>query len=637
MSNHMTVTPGEVAGWDVAKALADAKLAPPNLPPEPAALSPNALVVLERRYLRKNEAGHVTERPDEMFARVAHAVAAPDARHGGDPAATEQTFLRMLTSLEFVPNSPTLMNAGRDLGQLSACFTLPVEDSIGGIFDAVKWAAQIQMTGGGTGFSFSRLRPQGDLVATTKGVASGPASFIDVFNTATDAIKQGGARRGANMGILRVDHPDILEFVTAKMDPHRWRNFNVSVAITDEFMAAVEADGEYALKNPRSGEPVKSLRARKVFELIANLAWRSAEPGLVFIDRINAVNPTPQIGPMESTNPCAELPLLPFESCNLGSIDVSKVVTGGDFDWTRLRALVREGVHFLDNVIDANRYPLPQIETITLANRKIGLGVMGWADALIRLGVAYDSERALEVAEQLMRFVAHEAYEASAELADVRGAFPNFRSSMWDQRGMRPLRNATVTAIAPTGTISIIAGCSSGIEPLYAVSYVRRVLDGTLLYEVHPLFRHLAIERGFYSEALMKKIAETGRVTGNPDVPLDVQRLFVTAYDVAPEWHVRMQAAFQKHCDNSISKTINMPRQATPADVAQSYLQAYKLGCKGITVYRDGSREDQVLSVPGGNGAARTASDALCPDCSSVLHAADGCSYCLACGWSRCG
>src|SRR5215831_14299045 len=579
----------EIAGWDEPAALAQAGL--PALPPllpdtaglltpdqidAPAGwLSPNALVVLERRYLKKDDAGRPVERPDEMFARVARAVAAPDANYGQDVAQTERSFFRLLRGLEFLPNSPTLMNAGRELGQLSACFTLPVEDSIAGIFDAVKWAAQIQMTGGGTGFAFSRLRPAGDPVATTKGVASGPASFIDVFNTATDAIKQGGTRRGANMGILRVDHPDILEFVTAKTDPARWRNFNVSVAVTDEFMQALAEDKEYVLRNPRTGESVRTLRARKVFELIANLAWRSAEPGLVFIDRINQHNPTPQMGPMEGTNPCAELPLLPFESCNLGSINVARFVEGGRIDYGQLKPAVHEAIHFLDNVIDANRYPLPQIEAITRRNRKIGLGVMGWADALIELGVPYDSERALELAEELMRFLFHEAIEASAALADVRGGFPNFQGSLWDRRGMRRLRNATLTAIAPTGTISIIAGCSSGIEPLYAVSYVRRMLEGTRLYEVHPLFRHTAIERGFYSQELLARIAQTGRLTDADGVPADVRSLFVTAYDVAPEWHVRMQAAFQKHCDNAVSKTANLPADATAEEVARVYRLAY--------------------------------------------------------------
>jgi ribonucleoside-diphosphate reductase alpha chain len=647
-----SVDPREIARWDPAEILRREGLpvvASPSAEdvaalPAPDALahpegqlrlSPNAHVVLERRYLRKDADGRVVETPEQMLARVAGAIAAADAAYGEDPANTLREYLRVLGAFEFVPNSPTLMNAGRELGQLSACFTLPVEDSIAAIFDAVKWAAQIQMTGGGTGFSFSRLRPQGDLVQTTRGVASGPVAFIDVFNTATDAIKQGGARRGANMGVLRVDHPDILEFVTAKMDPRRWRNFNVSVAATDEFMQAVASDGEYALRNPRTGQVVRSLRARKVFDLIVHLAWRSAEPGLIFIDRINAVNPTPELGAMESTNPCAELPLLPFESCNLGSINVARFVRPGGFDYERMGAAVRTAVRFLDNVIEVNRYPLPQIETITRANRKIGLGVMGWADALIRLGVRYDSQEAVALAEELMRLVAHEALEESAALADRRGPFPNFRHSLWDRRGMRPVRNATVTAIAPTGTISIIAGCSSGIEPLYAVSYVRNVLEGTRLVEVHPLFRELALARGFYSESLMRRIAETGRVTGVAGVPEDVQRLFVTAYDVAAEWHVRMQAAFQKHCDNAVSKTVNLPHGATVGEVANVYRLAYEAGCKGITVYRDGSRYGQVLQV--GEPVTDTEDHARCPDCGAVLSEGEGCWYCLACGWSRCG
>src|SRR5262249_6492088 len=393
----------------------------------------------------------------ELFRRVAHAVAAPDARYGGDVRRSEERFFERMASLEFLPNSPTLMNAGKDLGQLADCFVAPVRGSMPGIFGAGKWAPVIQMTAGGRGSAFSRLRPAGDTVSSTRGVASGPLPFMDIFNSATDAIKQGGTRRGANMGILRVDHPDILEFVTAKTDPARWRNFNVSVAVTDEFMQALAEDKEYALRNPRTGESVRTLRARKVFELIANRAWRSAEPGLVFIDRINQHNPTPQMGPMEGTNPCAELPLLPFESCNLGSINVARFVEGGRIDYGQLKPAVHEAIHFLDNVIDANRYPLPQIEAITRRNRKIGLVVMGWADALSELGVPYDSERALELAEELMRFLFHEAIEASAALADVRGGFPNFQGSLWDRRGMRRLRNATLTAIAPTGTISIIA------------------------------------------------------------------------------------------------------------------------------------------------------------------------------------
>ena len=609
-----------------------------------SSFSDNALTVLRRRYLRKDANGRVVESPEALLRRVAHAVAGMEARYGGDAARVEESFFDALSRLELLPNSPTLMNAGRELGQLSACFVLPVGDSMPEIFDAVKWAAMIQQTGGGTGFAFSRLRPSGDQVASTQGVASGPVSFIEVFNTATDAIRQGGVRRGANMGILRVDHPDILEFVSAKADPARLRNFNVSVAITDEFMEALERGGEYALRNPRTRAEVRRLEARKVWSLIARLAWKSGEPGVIFIDRINAANPTPQLGEMESTNPCGELPLLPFESCNLASIDVGKFVAGGnqDFDWARLEACVHLAIRFLDDVIDANRYPLPQIEAITHANRKVGLGVMGFADALIRLGVAYDSPRALELGGTLASFLAAQAQGASAQLARERGPFPNWKGSRWEALGGPPLRHAPTPSIAPPGTISILAGCSGGIEPLYAVSFVRQVLEGARLTEVHPLFVERAKAGGWYSEALMAKIAERGSVRGIDEVPADVQRVFATAYDVAPTWHLRMQATFQAHVHNAVSKTINFPRTATVEEVQASYDQAYRLGCKGVTVYRDGSREDQVLSFGKPDALAAGATPARshdpCPECGAPIPPAHqgACSVCLECGYSRC-
>jgi ribonucleoside-diphosphate reductase alpha chain len=599
--------------------------------------SDNALTVLGRRYLRRDGDGRVVESPTAMLRRVARAIAAVEARWGGQPATVEAQLCDAMARLELLPNSPTLMNAGREGGQLAACFVLPVEDSMPQIFDAVKWAAMIQQTGGGTGFSFSRLRPAGDQVASTQGVASGPVSFIEVFNTATDAIRQGGVRRGANMGILRVDHPDVLEFVSAKADPARLRNFNLSVAITDEFMRAVAESRSYALINPRTGKEERRLEARKVWDLIARLAWKSGEPGVIFIDRINAANPTPRLGEMESTNPCGELPLLPFEACNLASIDVGKLVVDGRFDWQRLGALVRLGVRMLDDVVEANGYPLPEIEAITKANRKVGLGVMGFADALIRMDVPYDSERAVAIGEELAAFIEREAQSASAELARERGPFPNWEGSRWQAAGSPPLRNATTTTIAPTGTISILAGCSGGIEPLYAVSFVRQVLDGARLADVNPLFVERARRDGFYSEALLRRVAERGSVRGLDGLSEAVQRVFVTAYDIAPSWHVRMQAAFQRHGHNAVSKTINFPRAATVEDVQRAYEEAYRLGCKGVTVYRDGSREEQVLSF-GEEAEAQALLEQPCPECGAPMPLArqGSCSVCLECGYSRC-
>ena len=612
----------------------------------------NARTVLGRRYLRKDSDGVLLEAPEEMLARVAHAVAEAERAYGADPKPIAERFLRALSRLEFLPNSPTLMNAGRELGQLSACFVLPVGDSMPEIFDAVKWAAIIQQTGGGTGFSFSRLRPSGDVVNSTRGAASGPVSFIEVFNSATQAIRQGGVRRGANMAVLRVDHPDILEFIAAKADPARLTNFNVSVAVTDRFMAAVKADGEYELISPRNGGTGtgRRLRARRVWELIAQLAWKSGEPGVIFIDRVNRDNPTPALGEMESTNPCGELPLLPFESCNLGSIDVAKFVREGDFDWPRLAECVHLAVRFLDDVIDVNRYPLPQIEEITRGNRKIGVGVMGLADAFIELGLAYDSDDAVKMADKLSAFIGHEADRASEELAEVRGAFSNFAQSRWAKAGNKPRRNATTTTIAPTGTLSILAGCSGGIEPLYAIAFQRHVLSGTRLDEVHPQFVARAQREGWYSAELMSKLAERGSAHGMGEVPAQVRRLFVTAYDVAPKWHLEMQAAFQRNVQNAVSKTINFPHSATAADVESSYARAFELGLKGVTVYRDGSREEQVLSF--GDTAKKTdlapafapttaaalSTDEGCPECGQPIAPArqGACSICLACGYTRC-
>ncbi len=561
-------------------------------------LSLNAVRVLERRYLLKDDQGNVIETPSQMFRRVAKAVASADRiyRKDADVRKTEDEFYRVMAYLEFLPNSPTLMNAGTEIGQLSACFVLPVEDSIDAIFDALKSMALIHKSGGGTGFSFSRLRPAGDLVKSTKGVASGPVSFMRIFDVATDVIKQGGKRRGANMGILRVDHPDIIEFITAKEKEGVLANFNVSVGVTDDFMKALKNDEEYDLINPRTGKAEKRLRARDVFDLIVTMAWRTGDPGIVFLDEINRHNPTPHIGRIESTNPCGEVPLLPYESCNLGSINLSKMVEDGKINWDKLKETVRTAVHFLDNVIDVNNYPLPEIEKNTKANRKIGLGVMGFAELLIQLNIPYDSEEAVATAEKTMKFISDEARKMSVELAEERGSFPNFKGSIWEKKGYKMMRNATLTTIAPTGSISIIANASSGIEPLFAVSFVRNVM-GTQLFEVNQLFEKIAKERGFYSTELLTLIAKTGSVKGVKEVPEDVQRIFVTALDIAPEWHVKMQAAFQKYTDNAVAKTVNLPHEATLEDVRKIFMLAYELKCKGVTVYRYGSKREQVLYV----------------------------------------
>ncbi len=696
-------------------------------------LTVNAIQVLKKRYLTKDERGEPAESPLEMFSRVARAVAQADTAHDpqADIDAVEREFFNMMVRLEFMPNSPTLMNAGTDVGQLSACFVLPVDDSIPGIFDAVKHMALVHKSGGGTGFSFSRLRPRGDVVKSTMGIASGPLSFMRIFDVTTEVIKQGGRRRGANMGILRCDHPDIMEFITAKQQDGVLTNFNISVAATDEFMEAMKNDGTYLIRNPRTGAVTGSQHARDVFSYIVTQAWRTGDPGLIFIDTMNRANPTPHIGEFEATNPCVtgdtwvmtaegarqvhslvrrplelvvngevhpcdgqgffstgvkpvfrlttregfslrltadhrvlraadtardltewtqardlvvgdrlvlndhrgfahfeslvpdgqeevfdvrvpdihcfdangfvahncgEQPLLPWESCNLGSINLRTMVTDGRFDWDRFRRVIHTSVHFLDNVIDMNVWPLPETESITHANRKIGLGVMGFSDALMQLAVPYDSEEALELAERIGAFLEEESHRASMALARERGPFPNYKGSVWERKGM-PLRNATTTTIAPTGTISIIAGCSSGIEPLFAISFVRNVIEGTKLLEVNPIFEAVARARKFYSDELMVTIARSGTVQHLTEIPEDVRRVFVTAFDITPEWHVRMQAAFQKHSDNAVSKTVNFASNASIEDVDAAYRLAYKLGCKGITVYRYGTKPEQVLSL----------------------------------------
>ncbi|NIA09991.1 MAG: adenosylcobalamin-dependent ribonucleoside-diphosphate reductase [Nitrospiraceae bacterium] len=565
-------------------------------------LTVNAIEVLNKRYLMKDEAGNIIETPDQMFGRVAKAIS-------GKSEEFEKRFYSSMRNLEFLPNSPTLMNAGTKLGQLSACFAIPVPDSIEGIFGALKAMAIVQQSGGGCGFSFSRLRPEGDIVRSTMGSASGPVSFMRIFDVTTDVIKQGGRRRGANMGILNVNHPDIIDFITSKEKEGVLRNFNISVGVNDDFMEAVKKHRDYELINPRNNECVRSLGADDVFDLIATMAWRTGDPGLVFLDEINAHNPTPKY-PIDSTNPCGEVPLLDWESCNLGSINLAKIIRKNDIDWERLRDLTEIGVRFLDDVIDANRYPLPRIGEMTRANRKIGLGVMGFAEMLLELGIPYNSEEALDLGRKLMRFMTSVARETSVMLGEERGPFPNIDESIWKGTNMR---NATLTTIAPTGSISIIAGTTSGIEPLFAVSFVRNVLDHARLVEVNPVFERVARERGFYSRDLMIAIAKTGSVQ-DIAIPNDVKDLFVTALDIAPDWHVRMQAAFQEHVDNAISKTINLRKDAGTGDVRKAFLLAYELGCKGITIYRYGSKSEQVLSSYGEHVGAESDYAGGCPD-----------------------
>jgi ribonucleoside-diphosphate reductase alpha chain len=558
----------------------------------------NTLMVLKNRYLQKDDNQKVIESPLELFARVAKTVAEAESNFLSETSCREEVeekYLQMMKRLEFIPNSPTLMNAGTSLGQLSACFVLPVEDSIEGIFDSLKNMAQIHQTGGGTGFDFSRLRPKGDLVATTKGSASGPVSFMSIFNQATGVIVQGGRRRGANMGILRCDHPDIEEFIEAKIQEGSFSNFNLSVGITDSFMKAVRRNHEFDLVNSHTLKKEKTIKARALFDLMVFSAWRTGDPGLVFLDEINRHNPTPQMGRIEATNPCGEIPLLPYESCNLASIDLSKFVKNGSMDWKNLEETIKWGVRFLDDVIDVNRYPLPQIQKITLDNRKIGLGVMGFADALIKMGISYTSTEAIRKASEIMKFFHLSSLKASRRLADERGVFPNHALSIYPRKNLK-LRNATVNTVAPTGTISIIAGCSSGIEPLFALSFVRNVLSGTRLFETHPLFEMELRRRGLYSEELMAEIGRVGSLQKIDAIPEDLKKIFITSFDVPPDAHLQVQASFQKHTDNSVSKTINLPSDATVEDVRRIFITAHEVRCKGITVYRYGTKRGQVLS-----------------------------------------
>ncbi|MGE5894025.1 MAG: adenosylcobalamin-dependent ribonucleoside-diphosphate reductase [bacterium] len=564
-------------------------------------ITPNALRVLEARYLLKDEHGGVKEKPEELFRRVSRAVAAAEKLYHKDAAYWEERFFDLMSSLRFLPNSPTLMNAGKDLGQLAACFVLPVEDSMEGIFDTLKHAALILQSGGGTGFSFSHLRPRADRVQSTGGIASGPVSFMKIYNTTTDVIKQGGARRGANMGILRIDHPDIMEFIKIKRKESELANFNISVSVTDAFFEALNKGGKFELKNPRTLQTIGSLDAREVFEEIVKSAWLTGDPGLVFIDRINRDNPTPLLGNMESTNPCGEQPLLPYEACILGSLNLSKYVRDSvlesntpSVDYVQLEQDIRVAVRFLDDCIDINKYPLPAIEKMHKGNRKIGLGVMGWADMLVLMGIPYDSASALELGERVMRFVRDTARDESARLAKEKGAFPNFIGSKFDEPGMPLLRNATTTTVAPTGTLATIADCSSGIEPYFGLAYKRYIVHSEFV-EINAYLFSLAKKRGWYSNRLEHEVIRKGTLRGIRAVPADIRNLFKTALEINYRTHIEMQAVFQKYTDNAVSKTINMPQSATKKDVAEAFLLAYEKGCKGITIFRYGSKKKGTL------------------------------------------
>jgi ribonucleoside-diphosphate reductase alpha chain len=635
-------------------------------------LTENAKIVLEKRYLLRDTEGQIAETPDALFHRVADFIAAGDLRYGQSPEAVgalAQEFYTLMTRLEFLPNSPTLMNAGKPGGQLSACFVLPVPDSLEAIFDTLKHAALIHQSGGGTGFSFARLRPRGDQLKFTSGITSGPISFMEVYNAATEAIKQGGTRRGANMGILRIDHPDIEEFIAVKNDLSRLTNFNISVAVTDAFMEAVKADKPFDLIHPNTKKVTKTLPARDLMRQIVDCAWQTGEPGLVFIDRINADNVTPGVGAMEATNPCGEVPLLPYEACNLGSINLGKMITQSSegvpqLDWARFKNAIQLGVHFLDNVITQNTFPIAEIQGMVEGNRKIGLGLMGWADALVQLGIPYNSEAAITLAGHVMSFLNYHAKHRSMVLAQARGRFPFFNESVYkegdwlsrkfkgDSASVIPdhdwadldvaiaihgLRNATTLCLAPTGTISIIAGASGGIEPLYALVFQRNVMERTELIEINPFFESALKARGLYSEALMQKISGLSSIQAVSELPNDVRHLFVTAHDISPTWHVRMQAAFQRHSDNAVSKTINFPESATPEQIEETYELAYDMGLKGITVYRDNSRMLQPMSVNGANGKPAAADSQHCPECHQPLQLLEGCLQCPDCHYAYCG
>ena len=650
-------------------------------------LSENAIKVLERRYLKRDENGVCVETPATMFRRVADSIAKGQLEYGVSESETKKLadeYYEMITNRYFMPNSPTLMNAGRELGQLSACFVLPVEDSLEGIFEAIKNTALIHKSGGGTGFSFSRLRAKNSVVKSTMGVSSGPVSFMEVFNAATEAVKQGGTRRGANMGILRVDHPDILEFINCKNDTSRLNNFNISVAITDKFMEALKKGTDYELINPNNGTVAGTMSAKHIFDLIVDSAWRTGEPGIIFIDTMNVDNPTPLLGQIESTNPCGEVPLLPFEACNLGSINLGLMVENGKINWDKLAEVTRLSIRFLDDVITVNNYPLPKIAEMVSNNRKIGLGVMGWADMLMKMETSYSSEEGVKLGAQVMEFIDYHSKVESIELAKKRGSFANFKGSIYDNQhflenkykgksaGMITddmwkdldeqiekfgIRNATTTCIAPTGTISMIASASGGVEPLFGLVFMRNIMDGTEMLEVNPIFKEYAINHGIYSEELMRKISEEGTIAHIEGVDDKTKQIFVTAHDVTPYWHVKMQAAFQLHTDNAVSKTVNFVESATREDIENTYMLAYENHLKGITVYRNNCRPIQPMNLTKKKEETKQVEEEIavreeptaeeynptgeiktvvCPECGTKIQMAEGCFICPGCGYSGC-